>query len=126
MSSPSCYSPGMLQITAISILLTQALTFGCETLCVCDSSEDHVTSTHQMNSHGSATQEHNETSDHQPENGPGDESSECAMAACATIVNSDGGARIIPFTIPTASKFNYDGSDVVSKIPPEPPPPRFS
>jgi hypothetical protein len=116
----------MLKITAISILLTQGLTFGCETLCVCDSSEDHVASTHEMSNHGSATQEHSETSDRQHESGPDDESSECAMTACMTMVDPDDGAQTIAVTLTTENKIDYGGSDVVSRIPPEPPPPRFS
>ena len=117
----------MLKTTALSILLTQALTFGCETVCVCnDDSEDHNTSAHQMDTHDDRDYTANDRSDHDHKSDATGNRLECAMTACLTLTESRTAVGTIALDFVSNDRVRNNWVDCFSMIPPDPPPPRFS
>ena len=122
-----CYPLGMLKTTALSILLAQALTFGCETVCVCnDDSEEHVTTVHQMDTHNGRDYTANDRSDHDHESDATGNRLECAMTASLTLTESATTVGAIALEFVSNNQMSNYRLDFLSMIPPDPPPPRFS
>jgi len=124
---PTCYPLGMLKTTALSILLSQALTFGCETVCVCnDDTEDHSTTAHQMDAHDSMDYTASDRSDHDHKSDAAGNLLECAMTACLTLTESRTAVGTIALEFVSNDQTSNNQLDFFSMIPPELPPPRFS
>ena len=124
---PTCYPLGMLKTTALSILLSQALTFGCETVCVCnDDTEDHSTTAHQMDAHDSMDYTASDRSDHDHKSDAAGNLLECAMTACLTLTESRTAVGTIALEFVNNNRMSNNQLDFFSMIPPDPPPPRFS
>lgn len=124
---PTCYPLGMLKATALSILLTQALTFGCETVCVCnDDSQEHFATAHQMDTHDGRGDTENARSDHDHKSESTGDRLECAMTACLSLTESGTAVGTIALEFVSNNQMSNNQLDFLSMIPPDPPPPRFS
>mgnify|MGYP006161016417 CR=1 len=117
----------MLKTTALSILLTLALTFGCKTVCVCsDDSGDHSTTAHQMDTHDSGDHTKNDPADHDHDSDAAGNHLECAMTSCSILTESGIEVGAIALKFAGNTQTNNNQLDLFSMIPPDPPPPRFS